>query len=286
MIPQLRPIPRSPIRLRLGKWAYTSQRYIVWIFGKMKFARRINESTLPHVVMQHRTPLLRKLADTDMWLQRNKIVNLSIAVPRLNLVVIRPGETFSYWRLLGKPTRRKGYVDGMILFCGEVRSGVAGGLCQLSNLIYWMTLHTDLTITERHRHSYDVFPDASRTQPFGSGATCSYNYRDLQITNNTSTTYQLCLRLDQEYLHGSWLAEQPSRYQYVVKERDHTITSEPWGGYVRHNRLYRDVYSRDGEWLREEEITENHALMMYSPLLHATSSEPLEGLKVDKLKKS
>ena len=40
-----------------------------------------------------------------------------------------------------------------------------------------MTLHTPLQVTERYRHSYDVFPDADRKLPFGSGATCAYNYR-------------------------------------------------------------------------------------------------------------
>ncbi|QJD82657.1 VanW family protein [Cohnella herbarum] len=273
MMPELRPIPRSPIRLRVGKWAYTSRRYLEWVFGNVTFAREKSVDELPYAVMRHRTPLVRKLANTEMWLQRNKIVNLQVAVPRLDGILLRPGETFSYWRLLGKPTRRKGYVDGMILFCGEVRTGVAGGLCQLSNLIYWMTLHTELTVTERHRHSYDVFPDAGRTQPFGSGATCSYNYRDLRITNDTSVTYQLRLRLDGEYLFGSWLAEQPSRYRYEVKEKDHLITSEPWGGYIRHNTLYRDVYALDGDWLREDEITENHSLMMYSPLLGVVENE-------------
>ncbi|MCD9021874.1 VanW family protein [Cohnella silvisoli] len=272
MMPELRPIPRSPWRLRIGKWAYTSQRYMEWMFGGVKFARLKSEHSLPHQAMTHKTPLLRKLSNTDLWLQHNKIINLSVAIPRLDGLVLRPGETFSYWRLLGKPTRLKGYVDGMILFCGEVRTGIAGGLCQLSNLIYWLTLHTELTVTERHRHSYDVFPDASRTQPFGSGATCSYNYRDLRIANHTSVIYQLRLCLDGEYLCGSWYAAEPSRYRYEVKERDHAITSEPWGGYVRHNLLYRDVYALDGEWLREEEITENHSLMMYSPLLHETSS--------------
>jgi vancomycin resistance protein VanW len=271
-MPELRPIPRSPLRLRFGKWAYTSQRYMEWVFGGVKFAWKRSVASLPHLLMKHKTPLLRKLTNTDMWQQLNKIINLKVAVSRLDGIVLRPGETLSYWRILGKPTRRKGYVDGMILFCGEVRTGIAGGLCQLSNLIYWMTLHTELTVTERHRHSYDVFPDTSRTQPFGSGATCSYNYRDLRITNNTKVVYQLRLSMDREYLHGSWQAEEPSVYRYEVKERGHAITSEPWGGYVRHNVLYRDVYTVDGEWLREEEITENHALMMYSPLLSETTS--------------
>lgn len=63
-------------------------------------------------------------------------------------MVLRPGETFSYWRAIGKPTRRKGYWEGMILSGGTVGKGIGSGLCQLSNLIYWMTLHTELTVTD------------------------------------------------------------------------------------------------------------------------------------------
>jgi len=48
-----------------------------------------------------------------------------------------------------------------------------------------------LAVTERWRHNYDVFPDSDRTQPFGSGATVAFNYIDLQITNETNSTFQL-----------------------------------------------------------------------------------------------
>ncbi|MEI3305467.1 MAG: VanW family protein [Dysosmobacter sp.] len=58
-----------------------------------------------------------------------------------------------------------------------------------------MTLHTPLTVVERYRHSHDVFPDANRTQPFGSGATCAYPHRDLMIRNDTQQPFQLCLRV-------------------------------------------------------------------------------------------
>ncbi|MCK9911052.1 VanW family protein, partial [Microbacteriaceae bacterium K1510] len=88
-------------------------------------------------------------------------------------------------------------------------SGVGGGLCQLSNLIYWMTLHTPLTVTERYRHSYDVFPDAERTLPFGSGATCYYNYLDLQISNLTEQPFQLQIALTESHLAGEWRANLP-----------------------------------------------------------------------------
>ena len=118
----------------------------MWYFGGLRFARKASAPGCPHLHFRHRTPLLRKLKDVDMQYQYNKIVNLRLAAACLDGVVLRPGETFSYWRLIGRPTRRKGYLDGIVLFCGTFRPGVGGGLCQLSNLIFWMTLHTPLTV--------------------------------------------------------------------------------------------------------------------------------------------
>lgn len=94
---------------------------------------------------------MRQLRGEDLELQHNKITNLRLAVDRLDGIVLAPGETFSYWKLIGKPSRRKGYLEGMVLFLGQIGSDVGGGLCQLSNLIFWMTLHTPLTVVERYR---------------------------------------------------------------------------------------------------------------------------------------
>jgi vancomycin resistance protein VanW len=197
---------------------------------------------------------------------------MKIATEKLNRIVIRPGETFSYWKLLGNTTKRKGYVDGMVLHYGKVQFGVGGGLCQLSNLIYWITLHTPLTVTERHRHSYDVFPDSKRTQPFGSGATCAFNYLDLQITNETPNTYQLVVYLTDTHLVGEWRSDTPAIRTYKVFEKEHRITLENWGGYMRHNRIHRKVYNMNQQQIDDEFITENHAIMMYNPLLGVVKS--------------
>jgi len=202
-----------------------------------------------------------------MWYQYNKITNLEVATKKLNGIVIQPGETFSYWRLIGKPTRKKGYMDGMVLFYGGFKSGIGGGLCQLSNLIYWMTLHTPLQVTERHRHSYDVFPDSNRTQPFGSGATCAYNYLDLRIYNPTDEPYQLNLHLTKEHLVGQWRTTKEPINTYEVYEKVHQMTLEYWGGYVRHNTIHRRVLNLSKEVIGDEYITENHAIMMYQPFL-------------------
>jgi vancomycin resistance protein VanW len=201
-----------------------------------------------------------------MRLQENKAVNLKLAAERINGLVLRPGETFSFWRLVGKPTRAKGFLDGMVLTNGTFTSGIGGGLCQLSNLIYWITLHSSLTITERWRHTHDVFPDANRTQPFGSGATVVYNYVDLQIRNDTSYEYQLSVWVGDSDLEGQWRCEQPVTYKYEVYECDHNITQEWWGGYLRHNVIRRKVFKL-GNQVDDEFITENHAIMMYEPML-------------------
>lgn len=267
----LKPKKRSKIRLILGKSYYTTKRWVKWYTDSKRYVSTTIDKPLQHVIKGHKTPLLRSLKDVEMWYQYNKIKNLEIAIKQLNGVVIKPGETFSYWKLIGKPTTKKGYVDGMVLYYGSFKPGVGGGLCQLSNLIYWITLHTPLTVTERHRHSYDVFPDSNRTQPFGSGATCAYNYMDLQIENNTTEPYQLCLSLTDTHLVGEWRCETPALYSYEIYEKEHKMTYEYWGAYIRHNLIYRKVLNRQMELIEDEYLTENHALMMYEPFLEEIS---------------
>ena len=275
--PHAKPIKRSDMRLYFGKKYFTLKRYMQWLFSKHTFAKKRlkkkhekkHENTLPHQYAAHQTPLYRQLKDVEMHLQQGKVANLRIAVPRLHHVTLRPGQVFSYWRLIGKPTKRKGYQKGMVLKSGTVTASTGGGLCQLSNLIYWLTIHTPLTVIERHRHGYDVFPDVNRTQPFGSGATCFYNYGDLMIQNNTDSTFQLALEITDEHLKGAWLCDRPPAFTYEVYEKEHVMRSQFWGGHTRHNLIYRKKYDMEGNFLDDEYVVENHAIMMYAPFLTA-----------------
>ena len=56
----------------------------------------ISAKLYPSVIFTHSTPLLRELKDVDMEFQYNKITNLKLAANKLNGVVIKPGETFSF----------------------------------------------------------------------------------------------------------------------------------------------------------------------------------------------
>lgn len=264
-----KPIQRSLLRSFLGKEFYILKRRYHWASSSNNWASEKSSKRLDNSVFEHRSLILRPLKDVDMYLQENKRTNLRLAIRHLNGIMIGPGETFSLWKLVGRPTKRKGYLEGLVLKQGSTAKDTGGGLCQLGNLLFWMFAHSPLTITERHRHGFDVFPDVNRKVPFGAGATLSYNHIDLQVKNKTNQVFQLDLFLDDTHLNGRLLSEEVLEERYHIEERDHTMKQQMWGGYSRHNRIVRVVETEDGE-AQEELLVENHAVMMYNPFLEAS----------------
>ncbi len=58
---------------------------------------------------------------------------------------------------------------------------------------------------------------------------------------------------------------------YEIFEKEHEIKGEWFGGYSRNNKIFRRVIEKEtGDLLCEEKMAENHALMMYDPLLENT----------------
>jgi len=264
-----KPLERSHLRKSAGREYYILRRRLNWLRNNRKFAKPQPETNLQHLVFEHRSMLLRPLKDVEMYLQHNKITNLRLAIARINGTVIRPGEMFSIWRLVGRPTASRGFLEGLVLHDGRIEKGIGGGLYQLGNLLYWIALHSPLTISERYRHSFDVFPDINRTIPFACGATLAYNYIDLQLRNDTSDNFQIKLWLDEEYLNGKLSSGRTPEFKYAVFETDHLIKTQIWGGHTRHNRIWkRSTDLTDGS-TNEDLVAENHAIMMYNPLLSA-----------------
>lgn len=225
-------------------------------------ARHKTKDRLPCVIARHQSVIMRKLGGVDQRLQKQKVTNLKMAVKKINNIIIKPGEVFSFWYLVGLPKRSRGYVDGMLLSNGKVIEGVGGGLCQLSNLLYWLFLHAPIKVVERHHHSMDVFPDSGRILPFGSGATVFYNYVDLKIKNISSQTLQLNLWLTDTLLKGQILSDKKSEYKYSILEKDHYFVKYK-DKYFRYNKIFRTI-KKDGILIGEEEIMENFAPVLYN----------------------
>jgi len=227
------------------------------------FTHAQQDVPLPCLLKQAGSPIYRNFHPVRRELFTNKITNLHLALQHLNGTVIEPGMTFSFWNRVGKPTAAKGYLPGLVIERGEPREGIGGGLCQLANLIHWLALHSELTVTERHRHSFDIFPDDHRTVPFGSGATIVYNYKDLRLTNHTAATYQLRFDLDATQLAGGLYCSQMPAREYHVEERDHGFINENNQLY-RRNSLYQHYHdTRSGE-RKSRLLFHNYCLCRYA----------------------
>ena len=53
-------------------------RYLKWLFGNQKFASKFSKEKIAFRVYKHQSVLVRKLGDSDLRLQHNKVENLKI----------------------------------------------------------------------------------------------------------------------------------------------------------------------------------------------------------------
>ncbi|MGC5703120.1 VanW family protein [Pseudomonas sp. NFXW11] len=253
-------------------------RHLAWRFSTRRYARpEAGSPRLPHRLIKHTSKLIRTLGDSDLALQHNKVINLRLAVACIDGVRIASGEYFSFCKLVGRPTRARGFVEGMELSFGEARSGIGGGICQLSNLIHWMAIHSPLQVVERANHSFDPFPDEGRVLPFGSGAAIFYNYIDLVLYNPGPQTLQLKLQVGAQQLEGELLCEQPRQHRYHVYQQAHRFVRE--GGRVyRENQIWRDISSKGQtpELLQRECLYRNRVVVKY-PVADGLLDQPASG---------
>ena len=254
----------SPFTYRLSVEKEILKRHLQDMRRKTHFASKRTEDDLPVVVYRHNSLIRRRLGNVNMQLQENKATNLALAVKHIDGLLIQPGETFSVWKLVGRTTKRKGYKEGLTIAKGKPSQGIGGGMCQLSNLIHWLVLHSELTITEHHHHDgLDLFPDFGRQIPFGTGTSISYNYIDYRFRNDTQNTYQLRLKVDDEYLCGELRAIEPLSHTFHIHAENEFFAREN-GVVYRNGEVYRDTIDCvTGNCIDSQLIRTNHAKVMY-----------------------
>ena len=233
-----------------------------WLSGT-RFAR-VRGEKLPCLVYAHQSLIRRQLGDVDMRLQENKAANLALAAPRVDGILIRPGETFSFWALVGACTARRGYREGLLIAGGKAAAGVGGGMCQFTNLLHWLVLHSELTVTERHHHDrIDLFPDFGRQVPFGVGTSIMYNYLDYRFKNSTNDTYQLIVCTTDRHLRGELRASSPSAFKFHIVEENARFERRQGALYRRNTIVRRVVDKKTGDVIRSETLQESNARVAY-----------------------
>ena len=264
---------RHPLLYRAAVAIHRLRRRLVWLRDRRRYARR-EPGQLACLVKRHSSRLVKVLGDSDLQLQKNKVVNLALITPLIDGVRIAPGEMFSFCRLVGKPTRRRGFLEGMELSMGKAQSGVGGGICQMANLLNWLVLHSPLTVTERSAHSFDPFPDQNRSMPFGTGCAVFYNYVDFAFRNDTDETFQLKIWLTETDLWGELRSAKEIAETYKVYEERHRFLKRG-GEFFRSNEIWRRVMERKtGRHLRDEKVKENFVRVMYVPEVWEEDAAP------------
>jgi vancomycin resistance protein VanW len=230
-------------------------------------SERQPDQPLPVLVYEHQSLIRRKLAGVDMDLQEGKAINLALAAPKVNGVILRPGQTLSFWRLIGRHGAKDGYQLGLTIGPGGPAQDIGGGMCQFTNLLHWLVLHSPLTVTEYHHHnSVDLFPDFDRQVPFGVGTSIAYNYIDYRVTNPTDTTFQFLVHTTDTHLVGELRANAELPHRYNVEEREARFVRCP-DGVHRRNAVYRVTTCASGATVAEELVARADAKIMYDESL-------------------
>lgn len=254
----------SPLAYKISVFKCQTVRRFKNLFSFGKTARQRQTEKLPFLICSHKSLIRRTLGNVNPQLQSNKAVNLAIAAPKVTGIIIKPQEEFSFWAAAGKCTVKKGYKEGLTISAGQPSTGIGGGMCQFTNLIHWLVLHTPLKITEHHHHdNIDMFPDFGRQVPFGVGTSIMFNYLDYRFKNKTDYTFQLITWVDDQYLCGEIRADKALSVKYHIKKENECFVKEN-GMVYRCGEIYRHcVDVRTGNLIKKELIKSNHARVMY-----------------------
>ena len=228
-----------------------------------RFAHSRSKRRLKTVVSTHSNKLIKTGKGIDPVLQENKAVNIALASSKMNGMIIRPGEVFSFWRTVGSITEKKGYKAGRIISDNKLTPGLGGGLCNLANTIHLLVLHSPLEVTEFHSHSDALAPDEGKRVPFSSGTSVCYNYIDYRFRNNTDRPVQLCLRCEDGRLIGELRSGKPFPYRYELVEEDHHFSKEN-GVFYRVSKIYKLTIDRETDEIVEKTLVrDNHSEVMF-----------------------
>lgn len=123
-------------------------------------------------------------SEEDSSVSRN--TNLKLSCEALDGLIIGPGDTFSFNKVLGRPTSQLGYKECAGYLNGELVDIVGGGIDQTASTLYYCALMADLSIVERTNNCYPV----SYIDP-GLDVCIDWGVEDLKFVNNTDAPIRI-----------------------------------------------------------------------------------------------
>lgn len=117
--------------------------------------------------------------------------NIRIAARAIDKVVLKPGEEFSFNRIVGPRTDGRGYRAAPSYLETGSPSTVGGGICLLSSVMYQCALEAGCPVTERTAHTRTI-----RSVPPGLDSTVWFGQVDLKFKNPYPAPIQIATEWD------------------------------------------------------------------------------------------
>jgi vancomycin resistance protein YoaR len=146
--------------------------------------------------------------------------NITTGAMQFNDLVLAPGQSFSFWDLLGPVSVDRGYAfAGAIIEGRSDENVIGGGLCQVSTTLFNAVARAGFEIVERHAHGYyiDRYPLGFDAAVFEPGV-------DFKWKNDTeypviieAYPYAAALRFDLISVPTGRRVEVGAPYQYNLK---------------------------------------------------------------------
>lgn len=260
----------------LGPWAYAIslhkeifKRHIKNLVSKEKFPAARTQEKLPVVVFSASNNMIKRGPGIDEQLQLNKADNIRLACSKMDGLIIRPGESFSFWHYVGKTSKKNGFAEGRVIVNGKLVAGTGGGLCNLANTLHLLVMHSPMTITELHHHSDALAPDPGGVRtPYSAGTSVNYNFVDFRFRNDTLQPVQLCTWCDGDILKAELRTTVEYPWTYSIVEEGHHFHKSASGSYYRISKIYRETIAREsGEVIGRELKWDNRSKVMFDPAL-------------------
>ena len=175
---------------------------------------------------------------------KNRIFNIKVATNRFNGVLIKPGEEFSFVKVLGEVDGEHGYLPELVIKHDKTEPEFGGGICQVSTTTFRAAINSGLEITARRNHAYPV----GYYNPQGMDATVYVPRPDLRFINNTPGYILIETQIEGTKLIFNFYGTDDGRKVNVIGPK--ILVRNPDGSMK--TTFTQQLYDKDGKLIRED----------------------------------
>lgn len=178
--------------------------------------------------------------------------NINVASKALNGVIIMPNESFSFNKIVGERTEKRGYQTAPVIIGDKLESGLGGGVCQVSTTLHNAVVRAGLTPTERDHHNIPV-----KYVGLGMDATVDYGSIDYKFKNTLKyPLYIECIIKDKDLVFNIFSNSELMKKNYDLVNNVKTVNRK--GKTVSIAKAYKVTYENNKEISRQEINTDEY----------------------------